>query len=91
MQTWSMSGVFKPKVVLSLATKECPTNFEHTSYTQASKDARWKEAMTEEFNALVQNGTWQLGPYRPNLNLLSCKWVYRNKYHADGTIEQRKA
>ena len=30
-------------------------------------------------------------PYRNNLNLLTCKWVYRIKYHSDGDIERRKA
>jgi len=30
----------------------------HTSFTQASKDKNWQLAMIEEFNALVQDGTW---------------------------------
>jgi len=47
--------------------------------------------MAEEFNALVHNNTWQLVPYCDNMNLLSYKWVYRIKYHSDGSIEHRKA
>jgi histone deacetylase 1/2 len=47
--------------------------------------------MNEEFQALLDSGTWVLVPPKPNTNLVGCKWVYRIKKRADGTIEHYKA
>lgn len=32
-----------------------------------------------------------LVPPNPNVNVLGCRWVYKTKLHADGTIKRRKA
>lgn len=45
----------------------------------------WKEAMHAEYNALILNGTWSLVPFTPDMNLISSKWIFRVKYHKDGT------
>jgi hypothetical protein len=47
--------------------------------------------MPEEFDALIQNGTWKLVPPQPGSNLVDCKWVFKIKRHADGSIEHDKA
>ncbi|KAI5312496.1 hypothetical protein L3X38_041669 [Prunus dulcis] len=47
--------------------------------------------MSDEFTALVWNGTWELVPSRPNQNLVGCKWVFRIKCHPDGSIDRYKA
>ena len=47
--------------------------------------------MTEDFNALLRNITWQLVPPKSNVNLLGCKWVFRIKLNANGSIERYKA
>ena len=47
--------------------------------------------MTEEFQALQNNGTWTLCPRLPHQNIISNKWVYRIKQKSDGTIERFKA
>ncbi|XP_043687722.1 uncharacterized mitochondrial protein AtMg00820-like [Telopea speciosissima] len=57
----------------------------------ANKDVNWHKAMAVEFNALVQNGTWDLIPYTPGMNVVGCKWVYRVKPKSDGTIDRYKA
>ena len=47
--------------------------------------------MSQEITALAQNKTWQLVPPPTDQNIIGCKWVYRTKRHADGSIERFKA
>lgn len=51
----------------------------------------WRKAMSDEFIALLHNGTWSLILYKPSMNIIGCKSVYRIKRKADGTIERYKA
>ena len=38
---------------------------EPISFTQASKDTNWIDAITVEFNVLLTNETWDLVPPQP--------------------------
>jgi hypothetical protein len=51
----------------------------------------WKEAMIDEFQALLANKTLHLIPPRNDLNIIDCKWVFKLKQKADGSIERHKA
>jgi Reverse transcriptase (RNA-dependent DNA polymerase) len=64
---------------------------EPTSFAAANKLPEWREAMSLELNALAKNGTWILVPSNPNQNVIGCKWIYKIKQHADGSIERYKA
>jgi histone deacetylase 1/2 len=57
----------------------------------ALADKNWKNAMDDEYHALVDNKTWHLVPHKQGINLIDCKWVYRIKRNADGTIDRYKA
>ena len=57
----------------------------------ALANPKWKHAMDDEYNALMENKTWHLVPHRKGINLIDCKWVYRIKKKADGTIDRYKA
>jgi hypothetical protein len=46
--------------------------------------------MQEEYDALIKNGTWQLAPPQPGSNVVNCKWVFKVKRHADGSVERYK-
>jgi histone deacetylase 1/2 len=59
--------------------------------TEALSDSNWRQAMEEEYNALIQNKTRHLVPPSRNKNLIDCKWVYRIKKRADGSIDRYKA
>ncbi|CAL9007255.1 unnamed protein product, partial [Prunus brigantina] len=47
--------------------------------------------MQEEYTALIKNQTWSLIPSTPTMNIVGCKWVFKVKRKADGTIERHKA
>jgi len=34
---------------------------------------------------------WEIDDLPPNKKALGCKWVYKIKYHSDGTVERFKA
>jgi histone deacetylase 1/2 len=57
----------------------------------ALSDKNWKQAMQEEYDALIANKTWHLVPPSSKKNFIDCKWVYRIKRHADGSIDRYKA
>lgn len=47
--------------------------------------------MSDEFNALLRNGTWDLVPPNSSENLVGCKWVFRIKRKPDGSVDKFKA
>ena len=47
--------------------------------------------MQDELQALVVNNTWQLTPLPLGKKTIGCKWVYKIKYHSDGSVEHHKA
>ena len=49
---------------------------EPSSLSDALDDPKWRKAMEEEYDALLQNKTWHIVPPSSNKNLIDCKWVY---------------
>lgn len=47
--------------------------------------------MLEEYNALIQNGTWSLVPSSLAKNIVGCKWIFKLKLNPNGSIERYKA
>ena len=47
--------------------------------------------MHKEFQALLDNHTWDIISLPVGKKPISCKWVYNTKYKADGSIERLKA
>ena len=47
--------------------------------------------MAAEIAALEANSTWTLTPLSDGKKTIGCKWVYKIKYKADGSIERYKA
>jgi hypothetical protein len=64
---------------------------EPSKLSEALEDDRWHTAMQDEYTALMKNKTWHLVPPNSIKNLIECKWIYRIKKHADGTIDRYKA
>ena len=63
------------------------TNFEPKSYIEACKHDSWVRAMHDEISALERNHTWVLTDLPQHKNVIGCKWVYKIKHNADGSIE----
>jgi len=63
MRTSCKSGIHKPKTILSLNVECAETK--PTSFQEAFKRLEWKVAMTDEYNTLISDDTWDLIPPRP--------------------------
>jgi Reverse transcriptase (RNA-dependent DNA polymerase) len=50
----------------------------------------WKAAMDRKIETLRQAGTWETVPRPTSKNVVSCKWVFRIKRKADGSIDKYK-
>jgi len=62
-----------------------------TTYKQAVKHPGWCKAMSDELIALEQNHTWIVTDLPHGKASINCKYVYKTKFHADGSIERLKA
>jgi hypothetical protein len=61
------------------------------TYRAALADTNWRDAMQEEYSALMANRTWDLVPPPPGANIVTGKWIFRHKFHADGSLDCYKA
>lgn len=64
---------------------------EPKSFRSALKHTGWTQARYEELDALYQNHTWTLVPRQPDMNIIGCKWVFKTKLNADGSLHKLKA
>jgi hypothetical protein len=53
--------------------------------------ASWHAAAAVEFEAMKQTGTWELVELPAGRKAVGCRWVFKIKKNADGTVERYKA
>jgi len=87
MVTRAKAGIFKPK--LFHVTSLTPLS-EPTSYKQAMQIPEWLQAMRTEYAALMANRMWSLTPLPYSATVVGCTWVFKCKFHADGTFQRCK-
>lgn len=63
---------------------------EPCSYEEATMNPAWQAAMTQEFEALYANHTWDLLVLPTGKKTIGCKRVYKIKHKADESIERFK-
>jgi len=63
----------------------------HTEAMESPDSDRWRAAEAEETESLESRGTWKVVPRPKNVNIVSCKWVYRVKRGARGEVTRYKA
>ncbi|MCO5596603.1 hypothetical protein L7F22_050669 [Adiantum nelumboides] len=68
-----------------------PSDKEPTCFDEAIGNMKWEQAMDEEMAALDVNETWELVPLPEGKKSIGCKWVYKVKHNADGSISRYKA
>jgi hypothetical protein len=66
------------------------SSFEPFKVEDALRDPDWVVAMQEELNNFKHNEVWSLVE-RPKLNVVSTKWVFRNKQDEHGVVTRNKA
>ncbi|KAE8733468.1 hypothetical protein F3Y22_tig00001120pilonHSYRG00022 [Hibiscus syriacus] len=64
---------------------------EPSYYHQDVKSLTWRNAMSDELRAMEDLKTWTIVPLPDGKKAVDCKWVYRVKYNADGSIDRCKA
>lgn len=52
---------------------------------------QWKQAMNDEYDALIKNETWELVEAPKDQKVIDNRWVFKVKQNSDGTIERYKA
>lgn len=62
-----------------------------TTYKEAVLDECFNGAMKTEITTLEDNHTWDVTALPPGKKAIGCRWIYSNKYRADGSIERPKA
>ncbi|CAI7883170.1 unnamed protein product [Closterium sp. NIES-54] len=55
------------------------------------KGDKVKEAMDEEMRSLIEQGTWELVPRPPGVNVMKNRWILNTKFRPDGIVEHEKA
>lgn len=60
-------------------------------FHQAIKFPHWIEAINLELEALEKNRTWEVTTLPPNRKAIGCKWIFKTKFKADGSVDKYKA
>jgi hypothetical protein len=66
-------------------------SIEPTSFAEAAEHKEWQEAMINEYDSVLANGTWNLVDSPQDVKPIGCKWVYLVKYKPNGKIDKYKA
>lgn len=87
--------IIKPKCLNDFffvaTTRSTSCEQEPRTVGKALKHKHWREAMSSEFNALLQNQTWDLVPPINVKNIVEYKWIFHIKRNPNGSICRYKA
>ncbi|KAG8502885.1 hypothetical protein CXB51_000600 [Gossypium anomalum] len=86
MVTRSKAGIFKPKALSIEAVAYEPSMVE-----EALADSAWRLPVQAEYDALINNSTWEIVPLPSGRKAIGCKWLFKINKNLDETITQRKA
>ena len=76
------------KIPIVFNTEDDPKTFKEA---MASRDsAFWKKTVNDKMNSILSNNTWVLVDLPTSSKPIGCKWVFRRKYNANGSIQTFK-
>ena len=77
------------KIPIVLQIEDDPKTYKEA---MSSRDyAFWKEAINDEMDSIISNHTWEIVELPPGSKPIGCKWIFKRKYHTDGTLQTFKA
>ncbi|KAG8474090.1 hypothetical protein CXB51_033670 [Gossypium anomalum] len=85
MVTRTKTNIFKPKA-LSIET----VDYVPCTIDEAFASKEWLAVAQVEFDALINNSTWELVPLPYDRKVIGCKWLFKVKKNPDGTLAHRK-
>jgi hypothetical protein len=93
VKTRSKSGIFKLKIYTDVTVQYSlyTSTWEPQTPSEAFGNENWKKAMDVEYEALKNSKPWHLVASTQGKNIIDCKWVYKVKRKADGSIDRYKA
>jgi hypothetical protein len=83
--------VLPDRLILAATTTSLTPSLIPSSVYAALADPDWHATMEDEYEALMSNGTWDLVPRPQGSNVITGKWVFTHKFHADGIFDRYKA
>ncbi|KAJ9547539.1 hypothetical protein OSB04_020082 [Centaurea solstitialis] len=85
---WTQKKVTR-EVIFAINFEDDPKTF---SEAMSSRDAHlWKEAINDEMDSILGNKTWELADLPKGKRSIGSKWIFKRKYHPDGSISAYKA
>ncbi|KAJ9551062.1 hypothetical protein OSB04_015107 [Centaurea solstitialis] len=77
------------EIIFSINIDDDPKTFEEA---MSSRDASlWREAINDEMDSIMSNGTWVLADLPKGSKPIGSKWIFKRKRYPDGTISAFKA
>ena len=64
---------------------------ELSTYDEASGHLCWRDAMTEEYESIMQNDVWEIVSRPEGKSIVTSKWIFKIKHSTDRSIEKYKA
>lgn len=62
-----------------------------TTFREAVKHEKWRQAMEKEINSIEKNKTWELTTLPAGAKRIGVKWIYKTKLNEAGEVDKFKA
>lgn len=85
------NNILKPKRMYIVSKHPPPENLEPSNFCEEMKHTHWRQAIFNEFEALIRNDTFSLVPPKGGKNIVGCRWLLCIKRKNDGFIARYKA
>ena len=63
---------------------------EPTTYEEASKHQCWRDAMTKEYESILNNYVSDIVPRLEGKSIVTSKWIFKIKHATEGSVEKYK-